>query len=91
MVGGGGASDVCPLPHFGVYALSFVVLSGIYFPYSVFRLPSSVPPVSCTCFTAPDGLVAVVSCLSACRLALSFAFPCRLGGLGFYFSSPVLA
>ena len=90
-MGGGGYSAVCPLSPSEVYALSFVVLSRVYIAYSVFRLLSSVPLVSCPCFSAPDGLVAVVRCRSACRLALSFAFPCHLGGLGFSFGSPVLA
>ena len=89
---GGGDSAVCVLfPPSRVYTLSWVVLSGVYVAYSVFRLLSSVPPVSCTCFAALDGFVAVVRCCSACRLALSIAFPCRREGLGFYFGSPVLA
>ena len=65
-----------------VYALFFIVLSGVYFAYSVFRLPSSVPRVSCACLPAPVVLVVVISCHSACRLALSFGFPCLPRGLG---------
>ena len=57
-------------------------LAGVYLTYSFFRLLSSVPPVSCTYFAALVGLMAVVSCRSACHLALSIAFPCRLGELG---------
>ena len=81
--GRGGLGCLCSLST-GVYAFSLVVFSGVYVAYSVFWLLSSVPPVSCTCFAAPDGLVGVVSYLSACCLALSITFPCRLGGLGFF-------
>ena len=56
-----------------------------------FYVASSVPPVFCTCFAAPDGLVGVSSYHSACHLTFSIAFSCRLGGLGFSFGSPVLA
>ena len=90
--GGGGLCCLSSSTLRGVGSLSFVMLEGVYIAYSIFRLFSSVPPVSCTCFAAPCGLVVVVRCHSACRLALSFAFPCRLwGGLGFSFGSPVIA
>ena len=68
------SGSVYPNPPSGVYALSFVVLSGVSLTYSFFRLLSSTPQVSCPCFAAPGGLLAVVRCRSDCpdcRLALS--------------------
>ena len=61
-------------PPSGVYFLSFVVISKVYIASSVFRLLSSVPPVSWPCFAVPVDLVTVVSCCSVCCLAFSIAF-----------------
>ena len=67
---------MCPLPPSRVYAFSFAVLCRVSLVYSFFRFLSSIPPVSYPFFAAPDGLVAVVRCRSACRdcrLALSLS------------------
>ena len=69
----GGYSDVCPLPPSGVFALFFVVRSGVSFAYSVFVLLSSVPPVSCACFPAPVVLFVVITYLSGQCICLSIA------------------
>ena len=54
--GGGVLRCLCPLSTFRSVCSLWFVLSGVYVAYSVFWLLLSVPLVSCTCFTAPEGV-----------------------------------
>ena len=74
---GGGGTQMFVHFHLLGSMLSVVLIRGVYFAYSAFRLPSSVPPVSCACFPALVVLVVVFGCHSACRLALSLSSPSR--------------